>query len=423
MVIEAQAWRQHGAVGQLHIVFGEQRKNFRLRIGAASAAGNTWHRAVRGGLRGRRRIFHPLLIPLDAEGGGLIYQHLERHADFAVQQHIVQLDGIEAAVGEDAFGAARQPFVDARVAGIFIARVAVGADAVIPGAGPLHREVLPIEAVSLFAIQTFHQRAGVGVLGVARIEVALAAVARLKLQRLHRRERPAQQRVDIFIDHPFAPARIASGVGAGAIRRMLFVDVVRVRLGFRQIAVESEADVVAQRPFQAEVGAARRALVLMLRHVVIGVPGSVPLLVVILFGNDIHHAARRAVAVAHRCRPADHLDTFDHLRRHPVGVAARIAFAAPAETHRVAAGDRHAVHQDQGIFRPHAANIDLAIVAALAAGGVAGQIDARHGADDLRYVARRRTLFNLVGGDGGDARRLQVLLRRADHQRIADVGS
>lgn len=46
--------------------------------------------------------------------------------------------------------------------------------------------------------------------------------------------------------------------------------------------------------------------------------------------GDVHHAARRAVAVARRRRAADHFDALDLVGRHPVGVAAAVALAAPA---------------------------------------------------------------------------------------------
>ena len=136
------------------------------------------------------------------------------------------------------------------------------------------------------------------------------------------------------------------------------------------------------------------------------------------FGDYIHHPAGGAVAVAGGGRAANHFDAFDHLRRHPAGVAAGVAFAAPAKAHGIAAGDRLAIDQDQGVFRTHAADINLAVIAALAAGGVAGQVDPRHGANDLRDVARRRAFADLIGGDGGDARRLQILLGGGDHHGL-----
>ncbi len=189
---------------------------------------------------------------------------------------------------------------------------------------------------------------------------------------------------------------------------MRFVNVPGVGLRFAVAAEQAEAQGIAQRAGQAEVGALGGALLLVLRHVEVAVQRAVQRIAGLL-GDDVDHAARGAVAVARGGRAAQHFDAFDHFRRHPGGITARVALAAPALTHRVAAGGRFAVDQNQGVFRAHAADIDLAIVAALAAGGVAGQVNPGHGADQFADVARRRAFFDLVGGDGGHPRRLQVL--------------
>ena len=289
---------------------------------------------------------------------------------------------------------------------MFVLRPAAGGDAVIPAAVPGHREVLAVDTVSLFAVILLHQRAVVvGVLRVARVEVVLAAVARFELQGLHGREVPAHHAIDVFVFHALAASRQGVGVGTGTIGLMTLVDVPRVGLGFIEVTEHAEAEVAAQGAAQAEVGAPGGTFVLMFWRVQVGVPGAVPL-VVEFFGDDVYHAACRAVAVARGCRTADHFDTLDHLRRHPAGIAAGVALAAPAQTNRVAAGDRLAVDQDQGVFRAHAANVNLTVVAALAAGGVPGQVNARHGADDFRHVARGRVFADLVGGNGRHARRL-----------------
>ena len=141
-------------------------------------------------------------------------------------------------------------------------------------------------------------------------------------------------------------------------------------------------------------------------------------LVITFFGDDIDHAARGAVAVAYRRRSTNDFNALDQLRWDPVGIAAGIALAAPAQADGVTAGDRFAINQDQGIFRAHAADINLAVVTALAAGGVAGQVNARHGADDFRHVARGRVFADLIGGDGRHARRLQILLGGGDHHGV-----
>ena len=61
-------------------------------------------------------------------------------------------------------------------------------------------------------------------LGVAGVEVALAAVAGLKLQRLHRSEFPAHQTIDVFVFHPFAPGRQSIGIDPGTLGLMALVD-------------------------------------------------------------------------------------------------------------------------------------------------------------------------------------------------------
>ena len=130
------------------------------------------------------------------------------------------------------------------------------------------------------------------------------------------------------------------------------------------------------------------------------------------FGNNVHHAAGRARAVAGGGGAAQHGDGFDVFRRHPVAVAARVALAAPTVTLGVARGNGAAVDQNQRVFRPHAANVDLAFVAALAGGGVAGEVHARHGAHDVGNVVHRRTGFQILGGDFRHAQRLLKLALR-----------
>lgn len=66
--------------------------------------------------------------------------------------------------------------------------------------------------------------------------------------------------------------------------------------------------------------------------------------------------------------------------------------------HRVAARGGSAVDQDQGIFWPHAANIDLAVVATLATGGFARQVNPWHGADQFVDITRRRAFLDVFSG-------------------------
>ena len=133
------------------------------------------------------------------------------------------------------------------------------------------------------------------------------------------------------------------------------------------------------------------------------------------FGDDIYHPAHRAITVAGRRRAANHVDMVDHFRRYPAGITSRISIAAPAIAHGITAGHRFTIHQNQGVLRPHAANIDLTVITALAAGGVAGEVDAGLGTNQLRDIARGRMFTDLLSGDGRYAGRLQRLRRRGDH--------
>ena len=198
---------------------------------------------------------------------------------------------------------------------------------------------------------------------------------------------------------------------------MALVDIPGIGLGFIEVAQQAEAEIAAQRAVQTEVGAFGGAFIFVLRGVHVGVPRTVPL-VITFFGDDIDHAARGAVAVADRRRSTNDFNALNQLRWDPVGIAAGIALAAPAQADGVTAGDRFAINQDQGIFRAHAADINLAVIPALAAGGVAGQVNARHGADNFGDIASGGTFTNFLGGDRRYARRLQVLFGGSDHHRL-----
>ncbi len=65
---------------------------------------------------------------------------------------------------------------------MFILHPVTGSDAVIPAAVPGQRVVLAVKTVGLFPVVIFHQLVGVGVLSVARIQVALTAIASLQFQ-------------------------------------------------------------------------------------------------------------------------------------------------------------------------------------------------------------------------------------------------
>ncbi|VFT74023.1 Uncharacterised protein [Klebsiella aerogenes] len=179
-MIETQRRGQHGGVGQLHVVLSEQREDFRLRVRAAASAVVARDGAARQRLGIGGVILHPLLVPLAAQRQVLINQIVERDADFAVQHHIRQIDIRELVAVKDPLGAPGQAFAFARVAGAFVLRPVAGGHPVVPGAVPGDRVGVAVQTVGLFTVVLFHQVVGVGVLGVAGVEVALAAVARLK---------------------------------------------------------------------------------------------------------------------------------------------------------------------------------------------------------------------------------------------------
>ncbi len=180
---------------------------------------------------------------------------------------------------------------------------------------------------------------------------------------------------------------------------MALVDVPRVGLSFIEITVQTEAEIPAHWAVQAKVGSFGRTFIFVLRSVEIGIPGTVPF-VAAFFGDDIHHAASRAVAIACRGRTTQHFNALDHFWWDPGGIATGITLAAPALTYGVTAGNRFTIDQNQGVFWPHAANIDLAVVAALTAGGVTGQVNAWHGTDDFRHIAGGGILTNFISGNG-----------------------
>ena len=81
-----------------------------------------------------------------------------------------------------------------------------------------------------------------------------------------------------------------------------------------------------------------------------------------------------------------------------------------------------AVNQDERVFRPHAAQVNLPVVAALAAGGVAREVHARLLAHHFGQVARRGRL-QVLPRDGGHARRLlPSLLGGIDHFHLLQGG-
>ncbi|MNP13420.1 hypothetical protein D3C76_1057010 [compost metagenome] len=229
---------------------------------------------------------------------------------------------------------------------------------------------------------------------------------------------PAQQAIDVLVAHAFAAGGQGAGLVAGALGLMAGVDVPVIRVGLGDVAVDAVAEGVGERAVEAEAHALGGAFVTVLGkvlvngHVAVGFARG-------LLGDDVDHPAHGPGAIAGRGRATDHFDALDLVGRHPVGITARVALASPAVAHRTAAADRLAIDQDQGVFRAHAADVDLPVVAALATGGVAGQVDSRHGADDLRQVVGRRAFLDVLGGDDRHARRLLGFFQCSGHHVLA----
>ena len=148
---------------------------------------------------------------------------------------------------------------------------------------------------------------------------------------------------------------------------MALVDITRIGLGFIQVTEQAEAEIPAKRAVEGKVSAFGRPFLFVFRRVEIGVPGAVPL-VAAFFGDDIHHATCGTVTVTRGGRPAQNFNAFDHLGGDPRSIATGITLAAPAETHGITAGHWFTVDQDQRVFGSHTANINLTVIATLAAG-------------------------------------------------------
>ncbi|MCY1427565.1 hypothetical protein D9M71_434150 [compost metagenome] len=176
------------------------------------------------------------------------------------------------------------------------------------------------------------------------------------------------------------------------------VDFHVIGVGLVQVAVHAKDQAVGQRPAEAEVDTLASALGIVLgKH---GVQGHGTAQVLgRAFGDDVHHATHGPGAVASGGRAAQDFDALDFFGGYPVGFAAGVTVAAPAITHGIARGGRLAVDEDQGVFRAHAAQVDLAVVAARTAAAVAGKVDPGFAADDVGEVVDRRALLDVFSSD------------------------
>ena len=213
-------------------------------------------------------------------------------------------------------------------------------------------------------------------------------------------ELPAQQAIHVFVAHTFA-------AGYQRVRRRLrcTVDVGVIGVGLVQAAIDAERQGVGQRAAEVEVGALARAFGIVFGEGGVGGQRAVQL-VGGAFGDDVDDTAHGTGAITGGGRAAQDFNAFDFFGRYPVGFATGITVTAPAVTHRVARGGWLAIDQNQGVFRAHAAQVDLAVIATTAAGTVAGQVHTRLAADDLRQVVSGRAFLDVFGGDDRHAGRL-----------------
>ena len=367
---------------------------------AAAGAGEPGNVAVglHGLLHGGGIIEHGAAA-FRAHGEGVAAQRqIGTAAEAVVFQDAVGEAG-GAVVG--AFGAAEQAFGQAAVYGFVEADVAFQV-APFPVAAVGEGVALAVEAGGFRADKreghVAHGRNEHGaVLGVAVVDIALAAVGGIEGEALGGADVPLQAAGDVAVAHAFAPG-VDGGAGVGAA-----VDVEIVGAGFVEAAVEAEAEgVLHDGARYDEVGAAGGALLrAVLRLLEISAHAAVEF-AGDGFGADVDHAAHGAGAVAGSGRAVQHFDFFNHLGRYPVGIAARVAYAAPAVALGVAGTHGFAVDQNQRVFRAHAADVDLAFVAARAAGRVGAEGYAGHFADDVgNVVAHRRALQVLLGDERG----------------------
>ena len=339
----------------------------------------------------------------------------QRQVDLAIDAGGGQFRGGEGRACVDrAFRATGQAFVQPGIVGVIVG----GAEprrAPVVAATVGQPERAPQHDVGLRAVQVVQPLEAIGGdAAFAGVDVALAADAGIQLQHVRVVDVVAQQAADVAVAHALAPRR--RGHAGGEI----LVEVQRIGIGLAHVAIQPEREPVAQRARQLETGALAAAFVAVFGHAAVqgeraGQVAGGP------SGDDVDHAAGRTGTVARRGGTAQHLDAFHRFGRHPVAVAAAVALAAAPHAHRIARADRAAVDQDQRVFRAHAADVDLAEVAIGAGSRVAGEVDARHAANDLGQVVGRRHAFQVHRGDHRRTQRLPRDLLGGDVHGV-DVG-
>ena len=237
---------------------------------------------------------------------------------------------------------------------------------------------------------------------IAVVDIALTAVTAVQNQRLRWADFPLQTACNVLIAYAFDTGRAVitvSGINIGSIG-----------FGFIEIAINAEAQsILDNRAAQIKADTAGCALFAVLRLIGIQIDLAFKFFRH-FFGNNIDHATHRARAVTGRRRTAQDGNGFNLFNRHPVAVAARIAFTAHTDTLGLARINRLAVNQNQSIFRAHTAQVDLAFVATLTCCRIAGQVDTGHGADKFGNIIGCRAFVDVVFRNTRYAERLLQLL-------------
>ncbi|MNJ57949.1 hypothetical protein D3C77_535600 [compost metagenome] len=103
---------------------------------------------------------------------------------------------------------------------------------------------LAVHAIGFLAQHAFHVGIGIGVLGVAGIDVALAAEPCLKCQALLRAQAPGKLAIEVFVAHAFTAGRQGAGLFAGTQRLVTLVDIPVICIGLGHVAIQPIAEVL-----------------------------------------------------------------------------------------------------------------------------------------------------------------------------------
>ena len=270
VVVEAHARRQDGLGRELDVVLDEDRVDLGADLAAAARAGQSGNGpAFSRGLRHRVRVVKALVHALQAQRDHVVKATpLARLVVFAVQGGALEVGGAEVSGREQPFGTAGQALVHPLVAGDLVLHVGRGRGTAFIPASVRQRIVAAVDPVGLVAQRFLHATRGggqlaigqrgvvVGVLRVARVDVALATEAGVQVHTMLRVGLEAQPGIQVTVAHALAAGREGAGKGAGPGGGMVAVDVPGVRLGLGDVAGQPETQHLGQGGAQAEAGAA-----------------------------------------------------------------------------------------------------------------------------------------------------------------------